>query len=61
MEHVLLGEHVTDGILAWIRIGIDPTERHTTSATVLSNVGSDQSVSGASRLRLLGRFGRLFW
>lgn len=60
MEHVLLGEHVTDGILAWIRIGIDPTERHTTSATVLSNVGSDQSVSGASRLRLLGRFGRLF-
>ena len=54
MEHVLLGEHVIDGILAWIRIGIDPTTRHTTSATVLSNVGTDRSVSGASRLRFLG-------
>lgn len=32
MEYVLLGRHVTDGILGWIRIGIVPTEGRVVSA-----------------------------
>jgi hypothetical protein len=33
MEYVLLGKSVTDGILGWISIGIDPTEARNVYAT----------------------------
>ena len=32
MEYVFLGRHVSDGILGWISIGIDPTETSMVSA-----------------------------
>ena len=32
MEYVLLGDSVSDGLLGWITVGIDPTENRTVSA-----------------------------
>ncbi|KAL9114062.1 MAG: hypothetical protein Q9227_001834 [Pyrenula ochraceoflavens] len=32
MEYVLLGDTVSDGLLGWITVGIDPTESNTVSA-----------------------------
>lgn len=41
MEYVLLGDDITDGIMAWISIGIDPTTDHdvVAAAAVYSDSG----------------------
>lgn len=48
MRYVFLGKNVTDGILGWVRIGIDPTATHTASAgaTYYNGGGVQAGVSG---------------
>lgn len=45
VNYVLLGDRVTDGILGWISIGIDPTQTHTASARGTFHNGEEGGMS----------------
>ena len=52
LQYVLLGDDISEGILAWISIGIDTTQNYTTTAastwTDHGGVANSNSVGGRS-------------
>lgn len=56
LEYVLLGNDISDGVLGWISIGIDPTKELNTSAasTLTSNGGVANANAGQGGGGMMG-------